>query len=253
MSRRKAVMQFQIHHYETVSSTNDLLKAMSEAPEFTVVVADEQTAGRGRRSRSWHSAAGDGLYLSLLLCPRSEKAALSLLSLATAISLAETIREIPVRGVDIKWPNDLLIHDHKVGGILIEGSSTGAQGARVIVGIGVNLNSKTFPAELEETATSLFLESGRLIDAVQFRDALLARIAEWYAIWSAGENTSIIRAWEALSSYARGRMVHVTTDDGEMTGETCGLADDGALVLRTAAGKEHRIIAGEVSRLRAGV
>jgi BirA family biotin operon repressor/biotin-[acetyl-CoA-carboxylase] ligase len=253
MSRRKAVMRFQIHHYETVSSTNDLLRAMTGAPEFTVIVADEQTAGRGRRSRSWHSSAGDGLYLSLLLCPRNEKARLSLLSLAAAISVAETIREIPVRGVDIKWPNDLLIHDHKVGGILIEGSSIGGQASRVIVGIGVNLNAKSFPSELAETATSIFLESGKLIDAVLFRDNLLDRIAEWYAIWNLGENGSIIRAWESLSSYARGRMVNVTTDGGEITGETCGLAEDGALIVRTPSGKEHRIIAGEVSRLRASV
>lgn len=192
-------MRFQIHHYETVSSTNDLLKAMTGAPEFTVIVADEQTAGRGRRSRSWHSSAGDGLYLSLLLCPRNEKAPLSLLSLAAAISVAETIRGIPVRGVDIKWPNDVLIHDLKVSGILIEGSSTGGQASRVIVGIGVNLNAKSFPAELAETATSLFLESGKLIDAVLFRDNLLDRLGEWYAIWNVGENASIIRAWESLS------------------------------------------------------
>ncbi len=205
-------MQFQIHHFETVGSTNDVLKAMTEAPEFTVVVADEQTAGRGRRSRSWHSAAGDGLYLSLLLCPQNEKHTLSLLSLATAISVAETIREIPVRGVDIKWPNDVLIHERKVAGILIEGSSAGTQASRVIVGIGVNLNAKAFPAELEETATSLFLESGRLMDAVQFRDHLLGRLGEWYAIWSTGENASIIRTWESLSSYSHG--TDGKSDDG---------------------------------------
>jgi BirA family biotin operon repressor/biotin-[acetyl-CoA-carboxylase] ligase len=187
----------------------------------------------------------------LLLCPQNEKHTLSLLSLATAISVAETIREIPVRGVDIKWPNDVLIHERKVAGILIEGSSTGTQASRVIVGIGVNLNARGFPAELEETATSLFLESGRLMDAVQFRDHLLGRLGEWYAIWSAGENASIIRTWESLSSYSRGRMVRVTTDDGEITGETCGLADNGALIVRTIAGEERRIIAGEVSRLRA--
>ena len=115
---------FTIHHFASLGSTNDQLKTMLDAPEFSCVTADEQTAGRGRRDRVWHSVAGEGLYLSVLLRPEIAAEKIPLLSLMTAIAVAETIIQLTALSVDIKWPNDVLVNDHKVGGILIESTST---------------------------------------------------------------------------------------------------------------------------------
>src|SRR5262245_4276655 len=105
---------FTIHHFSSLGSTNDLLKEMVAAPEFTCVVADEQTAGRGRRARTWHSSPGDGLYLSILLHPQTDSSSkIPLISLLAAVAVAETLIDRGVEGVDIKWPNDVLVNDRK--------------------------------------------------------------------------------------------------------------------------------------------
>src|SRR5215471_1826954 len=117
---------FTIHHFTSLGSTNDHLKEMVGAPEFTCVVADEQTAGRGRRARTWHSTPGDGLYLSILLLPESDSSSkLPLISLLAAVAVAETLIERGVSEVDIKWPNDVLVNDRKICGILAEALSAG--------------------------------------------------------------------------------------------------------------------------------
>lgn len=244
-------MNFHIHHFKTIGSTNDQLKSMLAAPEFTVVTADEQTAGRGRRDRSWHSRAGDGLYLSLLVCPQRQIAPQSLLSLAAAVATAEAIITFVPSRVDIKWPNDILIGERKVSGILIEGTSTEPSAARIVIGIGINLNSHELPKELEDRATSIFLETGSDIEPVQFRDYLLEKLGRWYQIWNAGDVKNILDRWRSLSSYAAGKEVRVITDTGEVIGTTCGLAADGALRVQLESGEVRTIISGEVQNLRA--
>ncbi|NOT62910.1 MAG: biotin--[acetyl-CoA-carboxylase] ligase, partial [Acidobacteria bacterium] len=214
---------FSIHHCATLGSTNDYLKELVDAPEFTCVVADEQTAGRGRRDRAWVSLPGEGLYLSVLLRPAANSQNVALISLLTAIAVAETLAEYRVAGLDIKWPNDVLLNERKVCGILVEGASSGAQSLRLIVGIGVNLNHQSFPPEIAETATSLFLQLGQTVNVAAFRDRLLARLAHWYAQWQQGHATQIIARWQALSSYAHGQAVTVTLDDEAVTGVTAGL------------------------------
>ena len=246
-----SLMSFLIHHFKTIGSTNDQLKSMISAPEFTVVTADEQTAGRGRRDRTWHSRAGDGLYLSLLVCPQRTLAPQSLLSLATAVATAEAIAAFVPTGVDIKWPNDVLISSRKVSGILIEGSTSDPAVSRIIIGIGVNLNSEDFPEELKKTATSILMETGQPVEPVHFRDYLLEKLGHWYQIWHAGEVKMILDRWRSLSSYAFGRDVRVVTDTGDVVGTTCGLAGDGALLVQVPGGEVRTIISGEVQSLRA--
>src|SRR5262249_1119547 len=150
-------------------STNDYLKAQTDAPEFTCVVAAAQTAGRGRRARTWVSPPGEGLYLSVLLCPAATEN-LSLLSLLAAVAVTETLAQYKVAGLDIKWPNDVLIAERKICGILVEGASSGANQSRIVVGIGVNLNQQDFPPELAESATSLALHLGHTVAVDEFRD-----------------------------------------------------------------------------------
>lgn len=240
---------FIIHKFDKLGSTNDSLKKMTDEPEFTCVVADEQSAGRGRRDRQWHSSPGDGLYLSVLLLPGATKK-LSLLSLTAAVSVAETLIERNVTGVDIKWPNDVLVNGRKLGGILIESVSAGANAPRIVAGLGVNLNHDSFPAELIATATSLKIETGRATEVDEFRDQLLRRLFVWYGRWKRGDGKTILDRWTQLSSYAHGQRVNVALETENINGETAGLTEDGALKLRLDDGSLRTILAGEVARLR---
>jgi BirA family transcriptional regulator, biotin operon repressor / biotin---[acetyl-CoA-carboxylase] ligase len=241
---------FTIHRFTTLGSTNDLLKQMSDAREFTCVVADEQTAGRGRRNRVWHSSPGDGLYLSVLLRPPKGSAKIPLLSLMTAVAVAETVIDRGVTSVDIKWPNDVLVNERKLSGILIESGSVGTGEARIIVGIGVNLNHQSFPDELARTATSLKIETGQEIVVDEFRDQFLGRLEQWYACWKSGGDETILDRWQQLSSYACGQQIIVTLDHEQLFGETAGLNEDGALLVRTSESVLRTILSGEVKRLR---
>lgn len=244
-------LPFTIHHFATLGSTNDYLKQLADAPEFTCVIADEQTAGRGRRTRTWVSTPGAGLYLSVLLRP-PVSANSALLSLLAAVAVAETIAQYNVAELDIKWPNDVLIGERKVCGILVEGASSGAQAMRVIVGIGVNLNHQQFPPEISATATSLALQLGHPVDAAEFRDGLLARLTYWYSRWQQDEGRSVLERWQQLSSYAQGQTIAVTLDDEQVIGTTAGLTKDGALLLQMTNGTTRTLFVGEVSRLRKG-
>lgn len=244
-------MVFHISHLAIVDSTNTYLKSLVDAPEGTCVSADEQTAGRGRQNRNWHSAPGEGLYLSILLRPPRGRTDLPLLSLTAAIAVAETFLAIGLEKIDLKWPNDLLCSERKICGILVETAGLNQGGSpRVIVGIGVNLNQRAFPPPLDTTATSLLIESGAAMGAATFRDLLLERFSEWYDCWREEGREQILTRWTALSSYATGREVSVKLESESLTGITEGLNRDGALLVRTIDGDLRTIIAGEVSRLR---
>jgi BirA family transcriptional regulator, biotin operon repressor / biotin---[acetyl-CoA-carboxylase] ligase len=241
---------FIIHHFASLGSTNDHLKAMTAAPEFTCVVADEQTAGRGRRERTWYSAPGDGLYLSVLFLPRSDCfSKLPLTALLAAVAVAETLIDLGVAGVDIKWPNDVTVNERKISGVLAEAVSAGSESTRVVLGVGVNLNHSRFPAELSETATSVAIETGGRISVEEFRDRLLEKIAQWYELWR-DEPALIIDRWSRLSTYARGQRVDVTVGKEQLTGLTDGLTETGALRLVVDGGAVRTILTGEVTRAR---
>ena len=247
---------FTIHHYESIGSTNDHLKGMPDAPEFTAVTADEQIAGRGRRDRVWHSALGEGLYLSVLLKPEIAASKIPLLSLLAAVAAAEAIQPVALGAkmlnlrLDIKWPNDVLVNGRKLSGILIESSSVTGEAPRFIVGIGVNLNQLSFPPELSEIATSLQIESGSNVDVIHFRNCLLDRLAVWYEELRHNRERKILQRWQELSSYAHGKQVVVMFDHEEVVGETVGLNDSGALQLKTTTGEIRTILVGEIKHLR---
>jgi BirA family biotin operon repressor/biotin-[acetyl-CoA-carboxylase] ligase len=244
---------FTIHHFASLGSTNDQLKAMVAAPEFTCVVADEQTAGRGRRERTWHSAPGEGLYMSVLFLPRSDSSSkLPLTGLLAAVAVAETLIDRGLAGVDIKWPNDVLVNERKISGVLAEAVSSGSESLRLVLGVGVNLNHRSFPPELSETATSLAIETGERIVVEEFRDRLLDKIAQWYELWRRDESALIIDRWSRLSTYARGQRTVVTLEDEKLIGVTDGLTETGALRLVVDGGAVRMILAGEVTKIRKG-
>ncbi len=259
-SRRGAVLERKtmgrlqeiVHRYDVLPSTNDRARELAEAgaPEGTTVMAGQQTAGRGRHGRSWYSPPGAGLYHSIILRPPLTPARAPLLGLLAAIALAETVSEDYHLAADIKWPNDVLIHEKKVAGILLELEAQADQVRFVILGIGVNLNHTDFPADLAQPATSLRLETGHIHDADLFRTRLFARLDGWYTTFLASGSRPILTRYADLSSYVQGRAVQVETSEGIIAGQTCGVSPSGALCLRTRSGEIEQLLSGDVKRLR---
>jgi BirA family transcriptional regulator, biotin operon repressor / biotin---[acetyl-CoA-carboxylase] ligase len=219
--------------------------AADGAPHGTVVAAEEQTAGRGRRGHTWASPPGAGLYFSFIARPehprpRTQDRAQSLMSLAAGVAVRDGILAATGLAPDLKWPNDLLVGRRKLAGILAEGHALGTAGQAVVIGVGVNLQPAAYPPDVAARATSLEGELGRPID----RDHVLAGIlAALVARLAALDETpgDILRAWRAASPSATGTRVEW---DGRH-GMTAGIDDTGALLVTTPAGTE-RVIAGEL-------
>ena len=244
-----SILKPTVLRFESLPSTNtELARLASEgAPEGVSVVADEQTAGRGRLQRAWSSPKGAGLYFSLLLRPTIPQNYWPLITFMAAIAVGDALREAAALETDIKWPNDLLSGERKICGILAEAMDTPA-GRAVILGIGINLTQSAFPPELENVATSVAEASGRPVEREQILAALLDALSRWYALL---ENPAqIVDAWSNRSSYAIGKLVQVSNGDDVWQGTTCGVEPDGALRLRTSSGEIKIVRAGDVYSIR---
>ena len=243
---------FQILHFDSIDSTNleAMRQAKAGAPEGLCIIAREQTRGRGRLDRSWHSPKDAGLYLSLVLRPKFELSRWPLINLATALAVHDAILTTCDLKVDIKWPNDVCAHDRKLCGILAEAVET-QRGMAAIVGIGINLRDENFPADLKPQATSLRSATGIDVNRDHLVDELLRAFGERYEMLhndGGGEHT--IREWCANSSYAFGRRVRVSMGAENIVGTTRGLESDGALRIETDDGKLRWARAGDVTALR---
>ena len=235
--------------FESLPSTNtELARLASEgAVEGVSVVADEQTAGRGRLQRAWSSPKGAGLYFSILLRPTIQQNYWPLITFMAAIAVGDALREAAGVETDIKWPNDLLSGERKICGILAEATDTPA-GRAVILGIGINLTQNAFPPEIAEVATSVSEATGRAVDREQILTALLDALSRWYALLD--HPAQIVDAWSNRSSYAIGKLVQVSNGDDVWQGITCGVEPDGALRLRTSSGDIRLVRAGDVYSIR---
>ena len=242
----------QILRFDSIDSTNleAMRQAKAGAPEGLCIVAREQTRGRGRLDRNWHSPKDAGVYLTIVLRPQFELARWPLISLAAALAVHEAIRKTCDVNADIKWPNDICVDDRKLCGILAETVET-ENGTAAIVGIGINLNDESFPPELELLATSLQAVTGNEVDRDLLTDSLLDAFGEQYEILQSGDGESTIREWCQHSSYGFGRQVRVSLAAENFTGVTRGLESDGALRVETAGGKIRAVRAGDVTALRA--
>jgi BirA family transcriptional regulator, biotin operon repressor / biotin---[acetyl-CoA-carboxylase] ligase len=236
-------------HVDTCQSTNDLVAAQARtgAPEGLLVTADEQTGGRGRLGRTWHSPPGANLYLSILLRPRRPATEIPPLTLLAGGALAEALRDL---GFDarVKWPNDLLLraggHPKKVAGILTEASTEGDQVGHVVVGIGVNVNSLTFPYELGGRATSLRLDRGAAVDRLDVLARMLSAFECAYDSFRSRGVGAAIELWESHADL--GVRCRARAHGGDIEGTTVGVSPDGGLLIRDDAGTVHRIVSGEV-------
>jgi BirA family biotin operon repressor/biotin-[acetyl-CoA-carboxylase] ligase len=232
-----------------VTSTNDVLReqARAGAPAWTAVIAEEQTAGRGREGRAWTSPAGN-LYLSVLLRPALEVSSLGLLPLLVGVGVAEACTSLGA-AARLKWPNDVVVGERKLGGILVEAASSGGTVDFVVAGIGVNL-AATLPEELRELATSLEAESGRRYEAEDAAHVVLGRIRVWYDRLASEGPASVLAAWRAFAVAWWGRRVEVLSGGQRVEGQAVGIDDSGALLLLDATGQQVRVVVGDARALR---
>jgi BirA family biotin operon repressor/biotin-[acetyl-CoA-carboxylase] ligase len=235
--------------FESLPSTNtELARLASEgAGEGLSVVANEQTAGRGRLQRVWSSPREAGLYFSILLRPTIPQNYWPLITFMAALAVGDALREAAGIETDIKWPNDLLSGERKICGILAEAIDTPG-GRAVILGIGINLTEYAFPPELRNVATSVSEAVGRPVGRERILAALLDALSRWYSVLD--EPGQIVDAWSNRSSYALGKLVQVSNGDDVWQGTTCGVEPDGALRLRTSSGEIKLVRAGDVSSIR---
>jgi BirA family biotin operon repressor/biotin-[acetyl-CoA-carboxylase] ligase len=233
-----------IVYFAQTGSTNDVAARLATdgALEGTVVVADAQTAGRGRSGRSWFSPPGAGLYVSVVLRPRvdEERAWPPLVTIAAGVGLAEGIRAASGLPVELKWPNDVVIADRpaarasdrrwrKLAGILAEASATGRELQHVILGFGINVHHTPAPQEISARASSLEREAGRVVDRGRVLVESLVGITMWYDRLIAGQESAVVARWLDLAPSAQGARVRVEHAHEEYDGVTAGMDDRGAL------------------------
>jgi BirA family biotin operon repressor/biotin-[acetyl-CoA-carboxylase] ligase len=227
-----------LHYAACTGSTNDDCKAAARngGPHGAVYLADEQTAGRGRGDHAWHSKAGEGLYVSVLLRLAIPLPRLTLLPLATALAAVEAIREAAGLAVDIRWPNDLLLDSRKAGGILVESHIEAGAVAFAVVGIGINVHQRSFDPGLATPATSLDLKGGTRVS----RQALLVALLKSLELGATAlldhkASLTIPERVERASTWVRGRRVEVHGPQA-CAGITAGLDQNGFLRVNTADG-----------------
>ena len=239
--------------FDSVTSTNDLARELACKPgnEGTVIVAREQTAGKGRQGHSWFSPADDGLYFSVILGASLRPSSLPFISLAAAVAVAEALASEYSLKPDIKWPNDVLLGGRKVSGILLESATEADRVQYAVLGIGINLaGSSRLPAEIQVTSTTLLAESGGPIRPDQLLQTVIEKLDYWCG--RAGtDHDAVARRWQELSTYANGCSVRITSANSTLEGVTRGLAPGGALRVQAADGTIHEVASGDVSLRRA--
>ena len=237
---RGTIFSQHIHHYYRIGSTSTtaMEAASADAPEGSVFLAEQQTAGRGRGSNKWLSAQSEGIYCSVLLRPPVPPSEALVLSLAAGLAVQSAVQEVDSRVVpDLKWPNDLLLQGKKFCGILTEMTAEPTRVRYIVVGIGINVNQTEFPDSLKETATSLRMVTGTEWSRVDLCAALLKSLDREYRnlLNNSNAHQSILRRFQERSSTVRGSQVRIE-ENGGFEGVTEGLDPRGFLLVRTEAG-----------------
>jgi BirA family transcriptional regulator, biotin operon repressor / biotin---[acetyl-CoA-carboxylase] ligase len=250
---RNTIFSGHIHYFEKAESTNTLAlqaasrfgQQMEGVPEGAVFLAEEQTAGRGRAGHLWHSERGVGIYCSFLLRPAMSPADALWLSLVAGVAVQDAVRETTGLQADIRWPNDVLLNEKKFAGILTEMSSEATRLQHAVIGIGINVNHRSFPRDLTSPATSLLLQTDKEWPRVELAAALMRALDREYRTLLRATTgpirtpalrfEPIMKRVESRSSYAHGKMVRVE-EDGGYIGVTEGLDPRGFLRVRTDRG-----------------
>ena len=233
-----------------IDSTNNLAKehAKNNAQEGLVIIAESQTGGRGRMGRFWHSPPETGIYLSILLKPNLKPDQLSFITLLAGVSAISTINEFSHQRGNLKWPNDILINDKKVCGLLCEMTQERGDSFSVVIGIGINVNQvpEQFPEGLKKTATSLRIVNGSPMNRLTVIRSLLTTLDREYQFFLTEGGHSVIKKWR-LNTDLFGKKVAVKRGSATITGTAMNLDESGRLVLRRDNGHDEVIDSGEIT------
>ncbi len=238
----------ELFYYDSIDSTNTKAKELAEQgyPGGTLVVADQQIAGRGRRGRSWDSPSGSGIFMTLLLKPDINPNHASMLTLVAALAAAKAISEVTGRQAGIKWPNDIVLNGKKICGILTEMSAQFDYINHIVIGIGINVHTEEFPEELRETASSLLLECGRHFHRADIIEKTLEYFEQYYAVFLETEDLSgLIREYNAILVNIQ-KMVKVLDPKEPYEGKAMGITPKGELIVDTWESRKL-VSSGEVS------
>jgi BirA family biotin operon repressor/biotin-[acetyl-CoA-carboxylase] ligase len=237
-----------LHAYDTVSSTNDVAKALAlkGAQEGTVIIAETQTGGRGRMDREWFSPNG-GLWFSIILKPKAKAKEVSKITLTVGLAIAKALKRQFNLNVELKWPNDVLINGKKVCGILLESVTYGEAVKIVVVGVGLNANISLakFPRYIRDSLTSLKEEMKKDVALEPLLCEVLYHIECEYAFFLKGEFKRILSEWKALASLI-GKEVEVTDFSGNFRGLAEDVDAEGSLIVRLSNGSVKRVSVGNV-------
>ncbi|MGQ9512087.1 biotin--[acetyl-CoA-carboxylase] ligase [Thermodesulfitimonas sp.] len=235
------------YFYPVVSSTNDIAKELARqgAPEGTLVVAEEQTGGRGRLGRAWHSPPG-GLWFSLILRPPVSPAATQSLPVLLSLAVSDGLAAFPLPPVEVKWPNDIMYQGKKVGGILVELGAEAEAVHFVVAGGGLNVNITSFPAPLQKTATSLQKLAGEALSRPQLLSTILTAAERYYSRWCR-EGFAPFREDYERRLCLLGREVEICFGGSVTRGTVVGVDPEGHLVLASPDGTKRRFVGGEVT------
>jgi BirA family biotin operon repressor/biotin-[acetyl-CoA-carboxylase] ligase len=229
-----------VHAYGSIGSTNDTAKILADsgAPEGTLVVAETQTSGHGRRGNVWESPPG-GLWFSFVVRPHLPPERASGLSVVTAVAVAKSVIDLGVAGARIKWPNDVFVSGRKLSGVMVRSAGEGA----LVIGVGVNANIEAdeLPAPEWYEATSLLRETGELHDRARLLAGLLGEFERRYFAYRGPDHASLIAEWRELSLVV-GEWVTATVGDETVQGTVFDMEDDCGLVLRLAGGGHRKLL-----------
>jgi BirA family transcriptional regulator, biotin operon repressor / biotin---[acetyl-CoA-carboxylase] ligase len=242
-----------IYHFFKIDSTNTVAMNLGEAgePHGAVVLAEEQTAGRGRAGRKWISEKSAGIHCSVLVRPQIPPAHAPLLTLVAGLAVRDTVAEELGSVPDIRWPNDILVHGRKFSGVLAEMHAEPDRMHYAVIGIGINVNQIKMPAELAGIATSLRMETGRTHSRLEVLIRLLRHLDRYYNLFLSEGSAPILRRFAEVSSYFQGKRVQITTSIETFTGTTAGLETSGVLrVMRDDGGGLELILSGDVAEAR---
>jgi BirA family transcriptional regulator, biotin operon repressor / biotin---[acetyl-CoA-carboxylase] ligase len=238
-----------IHYEESVPSTQKIAHdlASNGAVEGTLVIADEQTAGRGRLMREWHSSLGNGVWMSLILKPHLPPQKAPQFTLITAVAVVQAIEEVTELQPQIKWPNDILINGKKVTGILTELQAESDKINSIIIGIGMNVNHSIehFPDEIQPIATSLAIEQGAQLSRAEVVQNILERMESLYTLYMKEGFTPIKLLWESYA-VSIGKRIRARTINGTIEGTALGITADGVLKIEDQAGTVHQIYSADI-------
>jgi BirA family transcriptional regulator, biotin operon repressor / biotin---[acetyl-CoA-carboxylase] ligase len=246
---RRAQIGKRMTFLESVGSTNDAACAEAEkgAPEGTVVVAEEQTAGRGRLRRRWHSPSGLGIWMSVVLRPEVGSETAPGMTLCASVAVAKAVRSLYPVDVSLKWPNDVMVKGKKLCGILTEMKASRRNVDFVVCGIGMNVNQtpEDFPVELREGAVSIMMATGKRVDRAELLAAMLEHLEEQYRKFCREGVASSLDEWRSMCPLF-GKRVRIKGRREAVEGIFFNIDDNGALVLRLDSGIHRSFLAGDV-------